>query len=75
MLRFCPEEELINKAKSLINKKKEGKSVIQNIRQYFDSPDSQGPVLIEQENGPDPYIDDLRQDIFERFKKLQTAVG
>ena len=75
MLRFCPEGELINKVKSLINEKKEGESIIQNIRQYFNSPDSQGPVLIEQENGPDQYIDYLRQDIFERFKKLQTAIG
>ena len=75
MLRFCPEEELINKIKSLINEKREGKSVNHNIRQYFNNADSQGPVLIEQENGPDPYIDDLRQDIFERFKKLQIAVA
>jgi len=26
--------------------------------------------MIEKENGPDEYIDDLRQDIFERFNKL-----
>ena len=31
--------------------------------------------MVEKENGPDPYIDDLRQDIFERFKKLETTVG
>ena len=75
MLRFSPEDEgLAKKVKSLINDKTEGKSIKQNIRQYFNRPDSQGPVLIEQENGPDKYIDDLRQDIFERFKKLQTAI-
>ncbi len=26
--------------------------------------------MVEKENGPDEYIDDLRQDIFERFNKL-----
>jgi hypothetical protein len=26
--------------------------------------------MIEKENGPDEYIDDLKQDIFERFNKL-----
>jgi len=26
--------------------------------------------MIEKENGPDEYIDNLRQDIFERFNKL-----
>ena len=76
MLRFCPDGEgLAKKVKSLINDKTEGKSVNHNIRQYFNSPDSQGSVLIEQENGPDKYIDNLRQDIFERFNKLEKAVG
>ncbi len=26
--------------------------------------------MVEKENGPDEYINDLRQDIFERFSKL-----
>jgi len=26
--------------------------------------------MIEKENGPDEYIDDLKQDIFERFNQL-----
>jgi len=26
--------------------------------------------MIGKENGPDEYIDDLRQDIFERFNEL-----
>jgi len=71
MLRFCPEKEnLVNNIGLLIKDKQEGKSVKRNIRKYFSSADSQGPILIEQENGPDPYIDDLRQDIFERFNRV-----
>lgn len=30
--------------------------------------------MIEKENGPDEYIDDLRQDIFERFNELLEFV-
>jgi len=72
MLRFCPsKEELIGKIKLLIKNKNQGKRVKQNIHKYFSGVDSEGPILIEQENGPDEYIDDLRQDIFERFKNLQ----
>lgn len=71
MLRFSPEkEELIDKVNLLIKEKEQGKSVKQNIRKYFNSVNSEGPLLVEQENGPDAYIDDLRQDIFERFNLL-----
>ena len=72
MLRFSPEkEELIDKVNLLIKEKEQGKSVRQNIRKYFNSVNSKGPLLVEQENGPDAYIDDLRQDIFERFNRLR----
>lgn len=42
-----------------------------NIGRYFSAPDSEGPVLVEQENGPDEFIADLRRDIFERFDGLK----
>lgn len=72
VLRFCPEkEDLINKVGLLIKNKEQGKSVKRNMRKYFKEADSQGPILVEQENGPDSYIDDLRQDILERFNKLK----
>lgn len=75
MLRFCPEKEnLVNSVGLLIKDKQEGKSVKQNIRKYFSRADSQGPILIEQENGSDEYIDDLRQDIFKRFNKLRELL-
>ena len=71
MLRFSPEkEELIDKVSLLIKDKEQGKSVKQNIRKYFSSADSEGPFLVEQENGLDAYIDDLKKDIFERFNRF-----
>lgn len=73
MLRFCPEKEvLIDKVKLLIKSKEQGKNVKENLRKYFKDVDSKGPLLVEQENGPDEYIADLRQDIFERFNRLKT---
>lgn len=71
MLRFSPEkDDLVSKVSSLIKNKEQGKSVKQNLRKYFGDVDSKGTLLVEQENGSDEYISDLRQDIFERFNKL-----
>ncbi|GAG38877.1 unnamed protein product, partial [marine sediment metagenome] len=44
--------------------------ISKNIKKYFERKTSQGCLMIEKENGPDEYIDDLRQDIFERFNEL-----
>jgi len=44
---------------------------IENLSSYFKRISSPGTLLVEQENGPDAYIDDLRQDIFERFNTLR----
>jgi hypothetical protein len=44
--------------------------ISKNIKKYFEKKTSQGCLMIEKENGPDEYIDDLKQDIFERFNKL-----
>jgi hypothetical protein len=72
MLRFSPnKEQLIDDVLSLIKEKKEGNRVKQNLDDYFSSVDSKGPLFVEEENGPDAYVDDLRQDIFDRFNKLR----
>ena len=44
--------------------------ISKNIKKYFERKTSQGCLMIEKENGPDEYINDLRQDIFERFNEL-----
>ena len=68
MLRFChKKEELFDDVVSLIKKRKEGKQVKQNLNEYFSSVDSNGPFFVKEENGPDAYIDDVRQDAFDKF--------
>ena len=75
MLRFCPQrEKLAGEVIAFIKNRKEGKSVTKNLKGYFSSVDSKGPLFVEQENGPDEFIHDLRQDIFERFSKLREAL-
>ena len=72
MLRFCPKkEQLVNDVVTLIKERKEGQRVRQNLNEYFSDVDSKGPLFVQEENGPDAYIDDLKQDIFARFSKLR----
>ena len=49
-------------------------SVADNVNKFFERVSSQGCLLIEQENGQDEYIHDVRQDIFERFNSLKEAL-
>ena len=75
MLRFCPQRErLAGEVAAFIKNRKEGKSVTKNLKGYFASVDSKGPLFVEQQNGPDEFVHDLRQDIFERFSKLREAL-
>lgn len=71
MLRLSPEKyKLIDDIKILINDRKEGENVVANIHKYFSDSDSEGPVLIEQENGPDYFIDNVREDAYKRIAQL-----
>ena len=75
MLRFCPKkEQLVDDVLSLIKVRKEGKRVKQNLNEYFNSVDSKGPFFVEEENGPDAYIGNLRQDIFDRFNGIKQRI-
>ncbi len=49
-------------------------SVPDNISKYFERVSSQGCLLVEQENGSDEFIHGVRQDIFDRFKRLKEAL-
>jgi len=74
MLRFSSDKEaLIAQVNALIKDKKQGASVKRNLQKYFKDVSSQGPFLVEQENGPDEYIRDLRRDVFERFSRLREV--
>lgn len=71
MLRFSPnKDKVIPEIQGLIQDKKEGKSVISNIKRYFRTEDDKGPVLIEQENGPDYYISNVREDVYKRIIEI-----
>lgn len=41
-----------------------------NIKEYFKRETSPGCLMVEQENGPDEYISDIRNDILNRFNQL-----
>ncbi len=70
ILRYAPDLDIILAEIAKYKKKGHFVSISKNIKKYFERKTSQGCLMIEKENGPDEYIDDLRQDIFERFNKL-----
>ena len=70
ILRYAPNLDIILAEVAGYKKKGHFVSISKNIKKYFERKTSQGCLMIEKENGPDEYIDDLRQDIFERFNKL-----
>jgi len=71
ILRYAPDIKSIFKEIIQYKKKDYFKGISRNLREYFERKSSEGCLLVEKENGPDEYIDDLRQDIFERFSRLR----
>lgn len=75
MLRFSPTKaQLCDDVVGLIQKRKEGKQVKENLKEYFGSVDSKGPLFVEQENGPDAYVSNVREDAFEKFSGIRQRV-
>ena len=74
ILRYAPDLDDI--FKEIVQYKKQGylKRIRQNLERYFDKKTGSGCIMVEKENGPDEYIDDLRQDIFDRFQKLRELL-
>ena len=70
ILRYAPNLDIILAEIAEYKKKGHFANISKNIKKYFERKTSQGCLMIEKENGPDEYIDDLRQDIFERFSEL-----
>lgn len=70
ILRYTPNLDIILAEVAEYKKNGYFVSVSKNIKKYFERKTSQCCLMIEKENGPDEYIDDLRQDIFERFNEL-----
>ena len=74
ILRYAPNIDAILKEVIQYNKQGYFKGVPKNLLHYFDRKSSKGCLMVEKENGPDEYIDDLRQDIFDRFKNLRESL-
>lgn len=74
ILRYSPDIDLILQEISQYRKEGYLMSVSDNINKFFKRISSQGCLLVEQENGPDEYIRDVRQDIFNRFKRLRETL-
>ncbi len=74
ILRYASDIDAILKEISQYMKEGYLMSVPDNISKYFERVSSQGCLLVEQENGSDEYIHDVRQDIFDRFKRLKEAL-
>ena len=70
ILRYAHNLDIILAEVSKYKKKGYFIDVSKDIKKYFERKTGQGCLMIEKENGPDEYIDDLKQDIFERFNKL-----
>ena len=74
ILRHAPDIDTILKEVSQYREKGYLMGVPDNINKFFERVSSQGCLLVEQENGSDEYIHDVRQDIFDRFKKLKEVL-
>ncbi len=71
ILRYAPNIETVLKEVSCYRKEGYFKVISENLTKYFERISSPGCLLVERESGSDEYIYDLRQDIFDRFKKLR----
>lgn len=45
-----------------------------NLNKYFEQKSSNGNLMVEKENGSDEFVENIREDIFERFKKLREVL-
>jgi len=70
ILRYAPNLDIVLAEVAEYKKKGHFVDISKNIKKYFERKTSQGCLMIEKEIGPDEYIDNLRQDIFERFNEL-----
>lgn len=70
ILRFHPEKKVLFDELKKMQSHEEKRLVAANLKKFFSHLTSEGCIMVEQENGPDVYIDDVRKDAFERFTEL-----
>lgn len=71
ILRYALDVEVILKEVAQYSKEGYFKNIFDDLNKFFERISSPGCLMVEKENGPDEYVSDLRQDIFERFKRLR----
>ena len=71
ILRYAPNIDSILEDVIRFKKNNDFENVPENLNRYFERKSSLGCLMVEKENGPDDYIDNLRKDIFERFDTLR----
>lgn len=74
ILRHAPDRGEIFKRINLYRKDIYFDVFIANLNKYFERPSSQGCMMVEKENGPDEFIDNVRQDAYKRFNDLQKLL-
>lgn len=75
IMRYAPDIESILKEISQYAETRKLPTVPDNMNKYFERISSQGCLLVELENSTDEFIQEIRQDIFDRFKRLREALN
>ena len=71
ILRYCPDIDAIFDEIAGYLKEEYQEGLAERFEKYFGMISAEGCIMVEEENGPDIYIDDLRKDIFNRFAELR----
>lgn len=74
VLRYAPDAEALLKEVHQFHKAGHLPQAASNLRKYFERKSSQGCLMVEKENGPDGFLEDLRADVFERFSALRAQL-
>jgi len=74
ILRYAPDYDIIMKEVKKYKAKGYFENITKDLAKYFERISSKGCLLVERENGPDEFINDLRKDIFERFTEFIEVI-
>jgi len=74
VLRYAPNVEALLEEVHQFHKEGHLPQATGNLKKYFERKSSRGCLMVEKENGPDGFVEDLRADIFERFSALKERL-
>lgn len=75
VLRYAPDVDSILKEVRGFFKEGHLPQAAENLKKYFERRSSQGCLMVEKENGPDEFIEDLREDVFQKFAALRSQLA